>query len=930
MGKEEAKKKIAELVEKYKSLSQAELKKYNEAATKAGFIEPLFRALGWDTEDNNEVALEHNVSSKRVDYAFRINNVSKFYVEAKSLKAGLNNPEFIKQAVTYAYNKGVTWAVLTDFVELRIFNSQTGNSWINLECQDYETYFDKLWLLSKEALFTGLTDKEASQWGAMPAHVPIEHRLFAQLREWRGELLNQLRLYNKKLTDKHIDEIIQRLFNRLIFIRTSEDRKIEDMRLRAMVNQWKANKRKGDLIDELRTIFKEFDGYYDSELFANHLIDDSAVFIESDTLEKIIEGLYEIPGGIASYDFSTIDADVLGAVYEQYLGYVAQKEKQTAKGAQAVMDLGAHTENYNIVEKKQRRKEQGIYYTPKYITDYIVKETVGRFLTEHTAKENLDIKILDPACGSGSFLIRAFDELLKYYASQKVSKSEADIDAADRLAKLQNNIFGVDLDIKAVEIARLNLLLRSLAKREILPGLKNNIKEGNSLISGSEEELKKFFSKSWKEKNPFEWELEFRDIMDRGGFDVVIGNPPYVRSRNLDDLELEFFKNKFEVAHERFDIYTVFIQRGISLLNNGGRLGFIIPNKFLAAKYATKLRRFLLANCALEAVIDISNIGVFKEAAVYPCILIMRKEENETIRLNNMVKTFIANESLDINNTLKYENIPQNKLAIDENCSFQMTNTNEIRILISKIAKDSVLLGDIAQINEGIHTGNVRNKLIFKTPQGTNPKKVIGGKDVSRYSFSWRGAYVDYDASLIQRTQGEYGSLRDETIFNNPGKIVIRDIGLRPTAFLDTQQYYLLNTLYSLRLRSSSPDIRYVLGLINSNLYAFLFRNLYENAHIGGNFLRFKPFYLKQLPIHKIRSKEKTEKKIYDSLVRLVDKMQNFQVKYTPVRDDPFSERDELKKEIEKTDKEIDNLVYKLYGLTEAEIKIVEGTDSSQ
>ena len=531
MTKEEARQKIAELCKKYENLSQAGMKGYNEAATKLGFIEPLFRALGWDIEDKNEVAPEYEISSKRVDYAFKLHGVSQFYLEAKPLKADLTNPDYIKQAVTYAYNKGVTWAILTDFRELRLFNSQSGKGWLSLNCADYVSGFEKLWLLSRESLAAGLLDKEATQNGVLAAHLPVETRLFKQLREWRGNLFNELHLYNEKLTFRQIDEVIQKLFDRLIFIRTCEDRGIEEKRLRSIVNQWKSSGRKGELVEELRRIFREFDGYYDSDLFARHLVDD--VFILGTTLEAIIEGLYEIPGGLASYDFSIMDADVLGAVYEQYLGYVAQVEKQRAKEAQTKLDLGIQTESINLVAKKERRKEQGIYYTPKFVTDYIVKETVGRFLAERSLTEIRNIKILDPACGSGSFLIRAFDELLKYYAGQKISKSESDIDAADRISILTSNIFGVDLDIQAVEIARLNLLLRSLAKRDLLPSLAGNIRQGNSLISGTEEELKGYFGDDWQDKKPFNWDEQFKDIAAQGGFDVVIGNPPYVRQETL-------------------------------------------------------------------------------------------------------------------------------------------------------------------------------------------------------------------------------------------------------------------------------------------------------------------------------------------------------------------------------------------------------------
>ena len=359
------------------------------------------------------------------------------------------------------------------------------------------------------------------------------------MRAWREKLFNQIFLYNDKmgLKTEDVDGIIQKLFHRLIFIRTAEDRGIEEKGLLALLHQWKSAGAKGRLIDALRQLFKEYDGYYDSELFdqkLNNLLDNPDIFVDNEVIESIIVGLYEIPGSMANYNFNDIDADVLGAVYEQYLGHVAEVTKQIAKEAQVKMDLGIRAESYTLTAKKERRKEHGIYYTPKIITDFIVKETVGRFLQENAgyADKLHNLKILDPACGSGSFLIRAYDELLKYHAKE-LNKPLAKLDQWERLPILTNSIFGVDIDKQAVEITRLNLLLRSLAHREPLPFLGNNIRQGNSLISGTEAELQTYFGDNWLSKQPFNWQEEFSDVMAKGGFDIVIGNPPYIRQEQL-------------------------------------------------------------------------------------------------------------------------------------------------------------------------------------------------------------------------------------------------------------------------------------------------------------------------------------------------------------------------------------------------------------
>lgn len=353
MTKEEAKQKIAESVQKFQSLDQHKVKSFNEAATKQGFVQPLFEALGWNFTDTDEVSPEDKVSNDRVDYAFKLHGVSQFFVEAKPFKEDVNDPKHIKQAVSYAYNKGVTWAVLTNFQALRVFNAQKTEPFISLACGQYIPDFDRLWLLSKESLETGLLNQEAVKWGVLPVPIPIEKRLFAKLREWRELLFNQIFRYNDKmhLEPEQVDEIIQKLFNRLIFIRTAEDRGIEEKGLLALLHQWKSWGEKGKLVDALRQLFKDYDGYYDSELFDQkipHLLDNPEIFVENGVVESIIIGLYEIPGSWANYNFNDIDADMLGAVYEQYLGHVAEVVKLRAKEAQIKMELGQATETYAL------------------------------------------------------------------------------------------------------------------------------------------------------------------------------------------------------------------------------------------------------------------------------------------------------------------------------------------------------------------------------------------------------------------------------------------------------------------------------------------------------------------------------------------------------------------------------------------------------
>ncbi|MBA7672443.1 Type IIS restriction enzyme Eco57I [subsurface metagenome] len=750
MSKEEAQQEVAKLIAQYKTLDERTIRTFSEADTRRVFIMPLFHALGWDVYSREEVAEEVKAASGRVDYVFKLHGVSQFYLEAKKLRADLTRPEYAKQAITYAYNKGITWAVLSDFEGLQIYNAQTGRCVRNLSYDDYLTDFDDLWLLSKESFQNNALNERAEKEGALPPRLGIEQRLYNQLRQWREDLSNQLHLHNEYLSVSQIDEVIQRLFNRLIFIRNCEDRQIEERVLLGAVNEWRGGGRKGELIERLRSIFHDFDGYYDSDLFAYHLTDD--VFIEGTTIEHIISGLYEIPSGMASYDFSIIDADVLGAVYEQYLGHVATIVKQRAKEAQARMDLGLPTEEtFEITAKKQRRKEHGIYYTPKFVTNYIVEETVGRFLKERSHNEILNIKILDPACGSGSFLIRAYDELLSYHAYQR-GKPVSELDQWERLPILTNNIFGVDLDVQAVEIARLNLLLRSLARRETLPSLADNIRQGNSLISGTEEELRKYFGDNWREKQRFNWEQEFEDIIAQGGFDVVIGNPPWIESKRMDAADKSYYETAFCTLHGQYDIFNGFVEKGLQLLKNGGILGFITPSRFVMNPDYEPFREMLLMNARI---MDICDVGehIFEGVEMPALIMLLEKQQDTERRNTNIVRI-----RTDIKNLAKSEwkeyFVSQGRFLEEPNFLFTIYQSPEVDMLISKMEKDSIKFGELVNNARGVEIGK-NSSLVSAEAIEAESVPFLAGEDIDRYTILGH-RYLKLGDSLVDYKSPDY------------------------------------------------------------------------------------------------------------------------------------------------------------------------------
>src|SRR3989338_4147224 len=403
LTKEEAKDEVKKLVDKYNRIVESGgINRYKEEDTKAEFIEPLFEALGWDvrnTDNDDEVVREEKISKGRVDYSFRINGIPKFFLEAKALKEDLDNIKFVEQAVNYSWHKGCTWAVLTDFEVIKIFNAEWKS--INplqaqfgqtLPCQLFLEKFDTLWLLSRESFEKKSLDMEAEKWGKKVKKIPVDKQLLGDLTKFR-DLLNKNILKNnasKNLSGDELDEAVQRIIDRLIFIRTLEDKELEAPMLQSVVSE-DLNKRTSK---KLNLVFRKIDDIYNSKLFTPHLCDQDLV-IDDEVLAKIINGLFNTSDNTVHYDFSAIDADVLVNIYEQYLGHILKKTDKRAK----------------LAEGKAHRKEQGIYYTPTYVVDYIVKNTVGELAKDK--KFNLkNIKILDPACGSGSFLMKSFDYLV--------------------------------------------------------------------------------------------------------------------------------------------------------------------------------------------------------------------------------------------------------------------------------------------------------------------------------------------------------------------------------------------------------------------------------------------------------------------------------------------------------------------------------------
>ena len=526
MSKEEAKEKISKLVKEFSEYPKSTLDEMKEEQIKWLFLEPLLEALGWDKAD---IEKEAQVLKGRADYILKDKNKEVLVVEAKKTSVSLNEEEG-RQAVSYGYHRKIKFSVLTNFKYIRVYHCLSNirnidrNLLFWLDLNDFETKFDKLWLLSKESVQSGELEKLISSKDKKDA-IPIDERILEDLLSIRRWLSVELKSKRKELTDESLDEVVQIMIDRLIFMRSVEDRGLEGdgFLLKIVEDVQKGLSGDKTLWALLKDQFTRFDNTYNSKLFAKGILEEYGVFSE-DVLKKVIKTLYfGLEHNQEKYMFDKIPGDLFGNIYEQYLGTILAGTEKRVK----------------LDSTSGKRKKMVIFYTPSYITDYIIKNTVGEYLKDKTIDEILEVNIVDPACGSGSFLIRAFkevcnkvEELLK---QEKFSEKwtlfkdyKGRLSFGQKSDILRRCIYGVDLDEKAVELAQLNLLLRvfdgedrDLRVRK-LPNLYENIKNGNSLIDDMKVSDK-----------AFKWELEFKEVFDNGGFDIVVGNPPYVNIFNI-------------------------------------------------------------------------------------------------------------------------------------------------------------------------------------------------------------------------------------------------------------------------------------------------------------------------------------------------------------------------------------------------------------
>jgi transcriptional regulator of met regulon len=674
------------------------------------------------------------------------------------------------------------------------------------------------------------------------------------------------------------------------------------------------------------------------------------------------------------YEFSVLPTEILGQVYEQFLGKVIR----LTSGHQA-----------KIEEKPEVKKAGGVYYTPAYIVEYIVKQTVGALCDGRTPKQIAKLTVLDPACGSGSFLLGAYRYLLIYHRDWymkdgpekhrkelfQAANGEWRLTTQEKKRILLNNIYGVDIDSQAVEVTKLSLLLKVLEcesdetlKRQLsfvheraLPDLGQNIKCGNSLIGPD------YFSgqlmpddEEMRRVNPFDWKAEFPAIMKAGGFDAVIGNPPYVRQEALSGFK-DYLAQRYEAYDGVADLFAYFMEKSVALLREGGRFSFIVSSSFLRTTYGEALRRTLKKQAAVLRIVDFGGLAVFENAKdTYVCIPLLAKTKQpariEVSRIPSLDFSSLEDSAIDHRFTIPQERLTENAWSL---------KSDEEAAVFDKVMKAGKPLGEYVdgQFFRGVTSGlneafiinsDTRKALIRKNKTSEELiKPLLGGEDVRRYFaeapdawliFPRRGVDIGrypvirehlnkWKAELtpkksssdkVGRKPGRYEwyEIQDDVayypIFDGP-KIIFPDICKAPRFFLDRSGRYLANTAYCLGV-----DDPYLLGILNSQLFWFAISNLSIPFGVRAGQYRYRLIYqyMEKVPIRVIDCTSKADKEKHGRMLTLVEGMLGLYQLFTAAK--APADKDRLQRQIDATDQEIDRLVYDLYGLTEDEIKIVE------
>jgi type I restriction-modification system DNA methylase subunit len=994
---------------------QENIRNSKEEQFQEGFLRELFVSVFGYTLNpqpnfNLTTELKNIANSKKADGAILKGEDAIAVIELK----GTDTTDLDKietQAFGYKnHHPKCVYVITSNFEKLR-FYIQNAVDHIDFDLFNLtREQFSLMWLcLAKDNLLNGLPQKIKES--SLLQEENITKKLYADYSKFREAIYNNL-VKNNPETDKLLlFKKTQKLLDRFLFIFFAEDRLLlPPNSISEIVKQWTTLKDELDEYVPLYDRFKKYFGYMNTgykgkkyDIFAYN----GGLFAPDEILDNISiddEILHKHTLTLSQYDFETdVDVNILGHIFEHSLGEIE--------------NVQAEIKGEKIDTQKTRRKKDGIFYTPKYITKYIVENTVGKLCEEKRTELDivdeeyakgrknrkkdtiktlddkltdyrnwlLSLTILDPACGSGAFLNQALDFLIIEH--RKIDDLRAQLFGSGLVFSdittdiLEKNIYGVDLNEESVEIAKLSLWLRTAQKGRKLNKLNNNIKCGNSLIDDPQVAGEKAFN----------WQNEFPEIFEKGGFDVVIGNPPYVNVELMPNIEKDFYRLTYETFYKRSDLFSLFVDLASDKLTKKGRISFIIPSIVLTNLSYKILRERLLSNNWLEEVCYTGG-KVFSDATVDTVVITINKKKIKNIRLCN---------------ALDFINIKMQVVALDYFEAYQNTisiGSSESNSIFEKLFNSSyTTVDEHFNVFQGIVTGN-NESYIFEDEEKIKSsnvdksllKPILLGRDISKWLIkdnTKRILYLDgkteidnfpntkewltpFKAKLELRRECRKGVIpwyslqwpREKLELDKTPKILLQrtrneSLKTRIVATLDETGIYGMESLIFLTPKSDKVSAYYFIAILNSKLINYLFATKFLNLAVKGDYLKKLQFPIiegsltlidlskkmlhftqnlndlvsnvigllqTKFPSLIVNQKlsnwyelEKTEflKELKKGKVNLSLTEESEWIQYFKEQKEKWQN---LKSELEETDRQIDKTVYLMYGLNDEEIKIVE------
>lgn len=942
---------------------------YIEAQLRNDFLNPLLKTFGWDVENETgktqflrdviqeegiDVEEDDAIAKKNPDYTLRIQGARRLFIEAKKVSIDIEkSTKATFQTRRYGWNANLGISILTNFEHLIVYDCRSKPlatddpstaRYKSLHYTNFLKEFDKIYdLLSFNSIASGYIDDYFSL--NENEAITFDDYFLKQIEGWRKRLATEVISKNKGFNEEDINYLIQRLLNRIVFLRICEDREIEKYETLKAIKSY----------DELKALFIKSDEKYNSGLF--DFIEDNFtlnIVVNSDLLIEIFNELYypESP-----FDFSVVDPTILSQIYERYLG-----SKITLVSPNQI----------SIVEEPEVTASSGVVPTPKVVVENIVKETLNSLFSNKSLQEIEKLKIADICCGSGTFLISVYN-----YLYEKITLALLDEGVKDneifyqtaggshnltlkaKHAFLLNNIYGVDINPYAVEVTKFSLLLKLIEnensasvnyylakyKQKVLPSLNENIKNGNSLVDN------KFYDfdtdaindeeKLYKIK-PFNWIDEFPFLEQTKGFDAIVGNPPYVRIQNMVKYikeEIKYYKNKasgYVVAQsETFDKYYLFIQRAIELLKDNGVLGYIVPNKFFIVKGGKSLRSFIVNNGSILKIVHFGVSQVFPNRSTYTAVLLLDKKKRETFGFKRIRKihtefrageieylyyatagftdnpwVFVSKATEAVFSKIKNGNVTALKNIAEIPVGLQ-TSDDDVYIfqpdsetdIIYKFTKDktqyeiekSICKPCIYKLSLSLFNTIAPNAQIIFPYTIINDKASLLKEDEFQNSYPLAWAYLNrYKDQLSKRSINgskepkwyQFGRSQSLTKFHDTPKLIWSVLSREPGYVYDLQNIQFTGggngPYYSLISKSAYSPL-YILGILTHPVIEAMVRA--GASEFSGAYYSHGKQFIQNLPIKQIDFTMASDKKLHDDIVKTVEQLIEARAAYRSVYD---------------------------------------------